>query len=511
MNIDQPLTDREAVSKIQDVIEGMDGYSLYEDSIHEHEEVVLCIARKGLEKHLLVISKDGSIPNTEFTGKEIKSGSVSVLECELSHENASVLRSKFDFTNPVLIGKTDSYGFGDRLGNAGPAHLRAVKEAGFKPVLAQQSIRELERTKRTAEEVMDAASWSVFQEGYHDGFGADGDHLKTTQDIDRMVKAGFTMFTIDPSDYVVNEVKQMTEEELQSSYENLPWEEIEDTPKDLLDRFEFSDIELNTGYKINPSIRDIKEGMVKYGRVITHTRMMASYISATYPDHPSELELSVDETNAPTTLFEHYLVASELDRLGVELVSLAPRFCGDFEKGIDFKGDLDQFRDEYVEHLAIAEKFGSYKLSIHSGSDKFSVYEVVGSLNLGAVHVKTAGTSYLEALRTIAECEPDFFREIMAFSLRRFDEDKKTYHISADLSKIEDPSKAREEELPEYLDDNNARQVLHVAFGSVLSGDLPEAKGFKKRLMNALEKNEELHYSNLEKHFHKHLSPFSVK
>lgn len=509
MSIEQQVSDQEVITKVQETIEELEGFSLYEDSIHVDGNNLLCIARKGVDKYLLVISENGDNPETEFQGEEISAGSTTLLRCDLSDDNAKILRSKFGFTNAILIGKTDSYGFGDRLGNAGPAHLRALKGTDFKPVLAQQSIRELERTKRTAEEVMNAASWSVFQEGYHDGFGADGDHLKTPENIDRMVKAGYTMFTIDPSEFVVNEVKDMNLEELKAAYQELPWADLKAEPKAFMERLKNENAELRTGFNISPSEDEILQGMVKYGRVITHTKMMAEYLDQKHPDHPAELELSVDETDAPTTLFEHYLVASELDRLGVELVSLAPRFCGDFEKGIDFKGDLDQFRDEYVEHLAIADKFGGYKLSIHSGSDKFSVYEVVGSLDLGAVHVKTAGTSYLEALRTISVCEPDFFREIMAFSLKRFNEDKKTYHISADLSKIEDPMKAEEEELPKYLDDDNARQVLHVAYGSVLSGDLAEAKDYKKRLMMALEENEDLHYKNLEVHFDKHLSPFS--
>lgn len=507
MSIEQQV-DQEAITKVQEVVEQLEEYSLYEDSVHEDGSNLLAIVRSGIDKFLLVISENGNTPETDFTGDVLEVGTNTIIKCNLSHKNAEVLRSKFDFTNAVLIGKNDSYGFGDRLGNAGPAHLRALKGTGFKPVLAQQSIRELERTKRTADEVMDAASWSVFQEGYHDGFGADGDHLKTTRDIDRMVKAGYTMFTIDPSEFVVNEVKTISQEELSMEYEKLPWDELEDEPTAFIERFMNSAGELRTGLKITPSKLEILQGMVKYGRVITHTKMMAAYLNETHPEQPAELELSVDETDTPTTLFEHYLVASELDRLGVELVSLAPRFCGDFEKGIDFKGDLDQFRNEYVEHLAIAERFGGYKLSIHSGSDKFSVYEVVGSLNEGAVHVKTAGTSYLEAVRTIAECDPNFFRDIMAFSMKRFNEDKKTYHISADMSKIKNPYEATEEELRNYLNDDHARQVLHVAYGSVLSGDLPEAKDYKKRLMTTLEENEKLHYQNLKKHFDKHLSPF---
>ncbi|MDR9416040.1 MAG: tagaturonate epimerase family protein [Gracilimonas sp.] len=503
MNIEQ--VDKESVARVKDFVEKSDGYSLYEQSVHSDGANILAIVRNGINKYLWIIGGE----ETEFEGQTVKAGSETILQCQLDHQNAKILRSKFDFTNATLIGKTNSYGFGDRLGNAGPAHLRAVKGTGFKPVLAQQSIRELERTKRTAEEVMDAASWSVFQEGYHDGFGADADHLKTTKDIDRMVQAGYTMFTIDPSDFVVNKVKNMGRDDLELEFNKLPWKDLKDEPDTFLERMLDSKTELRTGHFITPTKDEILEGMVKYGRVIYHTKMMADYIESSYPDHPAELEVSVDETDAPTTLFEHFLVAKELNRLGVELVSLAPRFCGDFEKGIDFKGDLDQFREEYIEHLAIADLFGGYKLSVHSGSDKFSVYEVVGSLKLGAVHVKTAGTSYLEALRTIAECAPGFFREIMTFSLKRFNEDKKTYHISANLDEIRNPEEVPEEELVNFLDDDNARQVLHVAYGSVLAGEPPEAKNFKKRLMTKLEENEELHYQNLEKHFDKHLSPFS--
>lgn len=89
---------------------------------------------------------------------------------------------------------------------------KILSDTGFDPgthmkaVLAQQSIRELERTQRRPEEIMDAATWAVYQEGYEEGFGADADHLKTTADIDLMVAAGFAMFTIDPGEHVVNEI-----------------------------------------------------------------------------------------------------------------------------------------------------------------------------------------------------------------------------------------------------------------------------------------------------------------
>ncbi|MEX2601348.1 MAG: tagaturonate epimerase family protein [Balneolaceae bacterium] len=498
------------LGNVQQLLAKEKDLTLYESSLHEHEGILFGIVRRGIDKLLLVwpVGNGSSLPETEFQGERSGSGDHEFLLCECTHAQAEAIRKRFEFTRPVLVGKVNSYGLGDRLGNAGPAHIRAIRETGFRPVLAQQSIRELERTRRTAEEVMDAATWSVFQEGYHEGFGADGDHLKTTDDLDRMVEARYTMFTIDPSDYVVNKALAMKKDELLAAFQALPWDELDDSPDLLLGRYNGLDADLGEGNRLQPDRAEVLQGMVKYGKVIAHTRMMAEYLKKTWPDHPAELELSVDETDEPTTLFEHYLVASELSRLGVELVSLAPRFCGDFEKGIDFKGDLEQFREEYLQHLAIAALFGGYKLSVHSGSDKFSVYRVVGSLRSGAVHVKTAGTSYLEALRTVAVADPGFFREIMSFSLTRFEEDKKTYHISADVNRIPDPATLKGAELTALLDDDHTRQVLHVAYGSVLSGEQPQARTWKKRLMQVLEENEELHMEHLVRHFEKHLEPF---
>ncbi len=484
------------------------GHELFHESLIVQNGVFYMMTKSGGERFLWLLSESSSNIDARFSGEPLSTNGYVVLKCAVNHHNAKLLREHFPFTKPVLIGKQNSYGLGDRLGNAGVAHLKAIRKTSFKPVLAQQSIRELTRTNRTAEEVLDAASWAVFQAGFKDGFGADGDHLKSTEDIDLMVKAGFTMFTIDPSDYVMNEALKLNENELVSRFSELPWEELNDEPDAILSRYEGKTVEL-VNATIGPvSGEDLMVSMVKYGKVIAHTKRLSDYLKNSYPDHPAELELSVDETDESTTLFEHYLIASELSRLGVDLVSLAPRFCGDFEKGIDFKGDLEQFKNEYSDHLAIAEMFGGYKLSIHSGSDKFSVYEAVGSLNRGAVHVKTAGTSYLEALRTIAEAEPDFFREILEYCRKRFDEDRKTYHISGRAENVPDSQHLQDHQLKALLNDNDARQVLHVTYGSVLAGKDTEAAPFKRRLMDCLERNTELYEKNLEIHFDKHLAPF---
>ena len=112
---------------------------------------------------------------------------------------------------------------------ANPAHIRSLEGSDFKPIIAQQSIRELTRTNRTPDQVMDAAIWAVFQEGYKSGFGADADHLKTTTDIDLMINAGFTFFTFDPSEYVINEADTFSLLEIEQKVNELNWSVFNDS------------------------------------------------------------------------------------------------------------------------------------------------------------------------------------------------------------------------------------------------------------------------------------------
>jgi hypothetical protein len=430
---------------------------------------------------------------------------------ELNHENANAVRKLCDGARPQPLGLDDSFGLGDRLGIAGPAHLRALEGSGFKVVLAQQSIRELERTERTPDEVMDAATWAVLEEGWSEPWGADADHLKTPADVELMAAAGFTMFTIDPGDHVVDAADTMSLTELQEAAADLPWSDLEDTLGGALRRYSGDLIFTGGGLDLKPSNEDILRAWVKYGGPLAHTAKMYRHIASTMRQRPFEVEVSVDETASVTTPFEHWLVASELRRLGVEWIGLAPRFIGDFEKGIDYRGDLEVFRGEYLKHLAVAEALGPYKISIHSGSDKFGVYRVIGEIGKGGVHVKTAGTSYLEALRTIAACEPKLFREILEFSRSLYEHERRTYHVSADLERVPPSTDLKARDLPALFEDDDARQVLHVTFGRVLTEK--DSNGdyvFKERLLAALGEHEAAHYENLVAHFRRHTAPFGA-
>jgi len=384
------------------------------------------------------------------------------------------------------------------------------------PIFAQQSIREMARTGRTPEEVMDDAAWGVFQEGWRDGFGADADHLKTVNDIDRCVAAGFTFYTVDPGDHVDDAADTDSPATLEAKVASLPWLVLDGSPADLRDRYLGKTFDPSTSsgcglsdFSLTFDEESLLRAAAKYGRAVAHTAVMYRHLAERMGERPFELEMSVDETETPTSVLEHFFVASELRRLGVEWVSLAPRFVGRFEKGVDYIGDMAAFEASFAQHVAVMRHLGPYKLSLHSGSDKFSIYPIFAKYAGDLVHVKTAGTSYLEALRAIAGIDPDLFRNILAFALDRYAEDRATYHVSADASRVPRPDQLPDDELASVLDQFDGRQVLHVTFGSVLTArDKAGGYRFRDRLLEALESDEEAYYAALEAHFERHLEPF---
>jgi hypothetical protein len=177
----------------------------------------------------------------------------------------------------------------------------------------------------------------------------------------------------------------------------------------------------------------------------------------------------------------------------VKFTSLAPRFIGRFEKGVDYIGEVAALDVEMAKHAAVTAHFGTYKLSLHSGSDKFSVYPLMVKHWGSRLHVKTAGTSYLEGLRVLAATETALFERIWALGLERYATDRATYHVSADPALV--PAGLA---LPALLDDFHAREILHVTFGSALME-------FGAEIKSALVKHADLYQAGLQKHFRKHL------
>ena len=405
----------------------------------------------------------------------------------------------------VPLGLVPSFGYGDRLGLATPGHLAAHRGSGFAPIFAQQSIREMTRTNRTPEDVMEAARKALAKAGYREPWGADADHLKTREDVQATAAAGFCFFTIDPSEHVENTADSMDRAALEEkvSAQNGDGLYGGSSVESLYEGKTYS----IAGEDLTFDKESLLRAAVKYGRAVAHCEKMAGFIHEASTDRLYEIEVSVDETDSPTSALEHLFFALELRRRGVTVVSLAPRFVGEFEKGIDYKGDLNAFEESLKVHVAIAREFGPYKISIHSGSDKFSLYPVIGRVCENLLHVKTAGTSYLEALRVVARTEKQLFREIINYSGGRFGEDKASYHISVTEGDLPGLLQTADDELEEvFLNRDKGRQMLHVTFGSVLTkGNARSGQPFRDAILTILNKQADLHAEVLEHHLGKHL------
>ena len=476
------------------------GLTLYAASLCASEQAVFAAARDGQHRKILI---RGSASG--FAGKALPGQPAVLTLCDADAPNMKALRERIAWLRPSLTGLRASIGLGDRLGLATPGHIAATGGSGLMPILAQQSIREMTRTGRTPQQVMDEAVFGVFQCGYEGGFGSDADHLKTPADVDATAAAGFTFFTIDPSAHVDDSVNTLSESALSARLEQMIAAGVPGAAQWLR---KYLDAPLKVdALTIQFDCQSLLRAAVKYGRAVAHAETMARHIAARAPQR--ELELSVDETALPTSVAEHAFIARELSERGVQLISLAPRFIGEFEKGIDYKGDLSAFEAALHDHAAIARHYG-YKLSVHSGSDKFSVYPIVARVTEGRVHVKTAGTSYLEALRVVARADAALFREIAAFCRERYEQDRATYHVSATLDAVPAAHALPAAELERaYLDADGGRQILHVTFGSVLNAaDAAEAGGalrFRPRLLALLQREAELYVEVLKKHIGRHV------
>ncbi|GCF08462.1 tagaturonate epimerase family protein [Dictyobacter arantiisoli] len=489
------------------------GFDIYPSSIVQQDNIsYFLVGREDGSRQLAINAPIGASQLAQFEGTSTPSedGQTTLLLGPLNAHNAQALRNSFDWLRPSVQGLRTGIGLGDRLGLATPGHLRAVREVGhgLVPFPAQQSIREMSRTSRTAQQVMDDALWGIFAEGWRAGFGADADHLKTPQDIDTCLAAGYTFYTFDPGEYVDDRAIQASLDELKQLADQLPWQHLEDTVTELAARYLAQPVQCED-YTISFDETSLLRAAAKYGRAVSHVARMYRHLAQVGTAGNWEVEISVDETTEPTTHAEHVYIASELRRLGVQWISLAPRFVGQFEKGVDYIGDIAAFEDDIRVHAAIARTLGPYKISLHSGSDKFSIYAPAARQTRGVVHLKTAGTSYLEALRTIATLDPELLKEIYAFARQRYTTDRTSYHVSASLERAPELESLNNETLPELLEQFDAREILHVTFGSVLTEKKADGTYlFYNRLMHNLRSNPQAYAADLKAHFLRHIRPF---
>ena len=512
MRSEHPLTEND----IRQTLKGfpIQPLKIYGRSFSKVNGLTYGLIRTGEGKKLAVVGEKQVILADPFRGTVLQGPSTLKL-CDLSPENSQCLMSLFPYTKPgpLLKQKLTTIGTGDRLGVATPGHLRAVRKFHARPVLAQQSVRENNQTGRDYPGVVRDAAWGVFQEDYREGYGADGDHLKSIQEIKIALDAGVSLITLDLSEKLDPAAFRDSRETIDHRFK----QEIDEEEVKVLSHFFLGKEFHFEGPHGDCHIRFTEEGMKRnallYQKAIDFTEEVFEWIRAQKGfQSVVDFEISIDETPFPTSPENHLFFIIQLNHRGVRVDSLAPRFIGEFQKGIDYRGDLKTFREQFYQHSLIAQYYGNYKISIHSGSDKFSVFPDIGRLATGGVHLKTAGTSWLEAMRLIAQKAPALYREMHQFALSAFPEATKLYVVTADLKRIPKLENLKDEELPMLLEKEDSRQLLHITYGFLLNArDREDEALFRNRFFNALNQYEEDYWSLLERHIGNHLTSLGVR
>ncbi|MBU4562878.1 tagaturonate epimerase family protein, partial [bacterium] len=477
----------------------------YPSSVKSEDNNYFFLVKNHQKKYLAVVGKPKEVKKFESNTPEEKKNNENELIikiCYLNHHNLKLLREIFPWLNPSFCGLRTSFGTGDRLGIATPAHIQAFKDKDVFPVLAQQSVREMARTERNWQKVLDDAIWGCFESGYIGPFGADADHVKDIKELKEAADCGFTMFTLDPSDYVRKDLSKLNKKEINNLYEHI-------SERKDLERLYLNKTYNFTGQRLMFDDNSLPEIILTYSEAINHVVKCYEFLKS-YKKNNFDLEISVDETPTVTSPLAHLFIVLELQRRGVDFQNLALHFLGDWQKGIEYIGNVEEFAKEFSLHAALSKSIGGYKLSLHTGSDKFSVYPIFAQETEGLCHIKTAGTSWLEEVKVVAMKEPELYREIHRFALENFEKDRASYNLTTDLSRIPDIDTISNDELINLFKQNDSRQLIHITYGSILRARDNEGKYiFKDRIYRVLFQYEEDHYRELSNHIRRHLEILS--
>ena len=463
---------------------------------------------------VLAWTPSGVLPPAGIAGETGALGPGSLVIAAATPATAAALRRLVPWLRPRPVGSVTSMGLGDRLGMATPGHVAALRASpGVAPVLAQQSARELGRMGRTFGDVVDAATFGAMASGWREGYGADGDHLKTIEQLAAALAAGCTMVTADPIDLVPDLPADAPRDALAAAFERVPWAALEDDPKAFAARYPET-LALD-GKPLSLPREALASAAARFGAAVVQVFTMYRHLLDEPGGRDVEFEVAVDEIRHATTGIDHVYLATELHRLGVRWVSFAPRFVGRFEKGIDYIGDTVAYEADVALHAAIARALGPYKLSVHSGSDKFSIYESTVRETRGLVHLKTSGTSYLEALHALALAEPDLLRRVWRVALDSYTKARASYYVSANGMEEENAADLPDADLVRLFDDPNTREILHVSFGAVLGGSAGGQPGqdtgqLAHDVRQAVWAHRVDYWARLARHIERHLAPFSM-
>ena len=291
-----------------------------------------------------------------------------------------------------LLGKY-SFGIGDRFSHEGKAQLSALIEAekkfnvSFVPVW-NKSNREHQIVSTDPMDTRREADDAVNSMGYGKPYFVDADHINMNN-VDKFIEAS-DFFTIDVADYIGKPAKETDIKKFTES--NLKY---------------VGDLAIPGIEKPFNIDRELIESLAaKYLFAAQEAGRIYRHIAERKGADNFVTEVSMDEVDSPQTPIEIFFILSALAQENVPAQTIAPKFTGRFNKGVDYVGDTAQFEKEFREDLMVIDfavrEFGlpdSLKLSIHSGSDKFSIYPIMGRLIRQydkGIHIKTAGTTWLE-------------------------------------------------------------------------------------------------------------------
>jgi len=367
-------------------------------------------------------------------------------------------------------------GMGDRFAHQGKAQLRAViaaNEAGIElfPVW-NKSFREHSIVGSEPQDLRNEADSAVKELSWDKDYFVDADHINLTT-VEAFLP-GSNFYTLDVADFV----GQPPDESQMRSFLSASQSFLGDLSIPGIDtRFEISE--------------ELLRGVAgKFLVAIQKAREIYSFIAGQRGADSFVTEISIDETDTAQTPIELFLILKMIAAEEIPVQTIAPKFTGRFNKGVDYVGDLDQFEKEFNEDLHVIRyavgTFGlpaELKLSVHSGSDKFSLYPIIGKLirkHDAGLHLKTAGTTWLEEVIGLAESEGqglELAKEVYRGAFENFEELAVPYStvIDIDPAKLPAPTEVEDWNSDHFvrtlrhnqkdsLYNPHVRQLIHIGF-----------------------------------------------
>ncbi len=369
-----------------------------------------------------------------------------------------------------------SFGVGDRFAHQAKAHLAAFQMLAKNGVhvapVWNKSNREHTFIGSEPQSVFDAAQAAVKELGWDQSWHIDADHINLNT-VDRFMSCS-DFFTIDVADSIG---KPAAAKDVHAFLVRHP---------ELVGSLAVPDV----SSPITTTQTEVERVVSKYLLAVQDAGKIYRHIVAAKGEDKIIAEVSMDETDLPQTPPELLIILALLADEKVKLQTIAPKFTGRFNKGVDYVGDLVQFGKEFNDDLAViayaVKQYGlpgNLKLSVHSGSDKFSIYPIIRKALAGTgagLHIKTAGTTWLEELIGLAEAGGDglvLAKEIYAYALEHVDELCAPYASVIDIDRSKLPAAdivngwtgpqlaSALRHIPGHPEFNaNMRQLLHVSF-----------------------------------------------